>query len=210
MELMPRNKARPAARVSKPAVESPFSLGFRRARALEPTFWTSWTPLLLCFALLVGCADQPKETAQQRYDAAQSLFEQTAKGYHLRSAEAHGAARDQLLAKAAEGYTELLRKYADQPFWAVQALRSLGNVRATQGRIDDAIKAYFDVERKYPRQDWQVLQAWKSAADLLWENGRREEAQTFYKRIVVRFDQPMAQDIVQLIVRGSQLRLAGQ
>ena len=170
----------------------------------------AWKSVLLCIVLLAGCTDRPKETSKQRYDAARSLFEQTTRLYHLPAAEAQGAAREKLLAQAAQGYSRLVRKYADQPLWAMQALRSLGNVRAAQGRIDDAIANYSEVEQKYPRQDWEVLQSWKSAADLLWESGRKDDARRFYRKIVGRFDQPETQDIVQIIVRGSKARLEGK
>jgi tetratricopeptide (TPR) repeat protein len=159
-----------------------------------------------------GCASPEQKAAQhqQRYEAAQSLFEQTTKVFHLPSADADGAERERLLAQAAAGYDELLRKYPDQSHWSAQALRSLGNVRAEQGRLDEAVGLYARVGARYPREDWEVLQAWKSAGDLLWEAGRAAEARRFYEKIVERFDSEPAPAVVQLIVRGSKSRLAGR
>jgi hypothetical protein len=50
--------------------------------------------------------------------------------------------------------------------------------------------------------------AWKAAADLLWEAGRREEAKTFYRKVVVRFDKPESSQVVKAVLRGSRTRLA--
>ncbi|MCL5098242.1 MAG: tetratricopeptide repeat protein [Candidatus Omnitrophica bacterium] len=157
--------------------------------------------------MLASCST-PKQTPEQRYKAAQELFNQTTKLYHLPSAQASGAERVKLLEEAARGYEQLLNRYPDQPFWCAQALRSLGNVRADQGRLDDAIQCYRNVASKYPGQDWEVVQAWKSAADLLWEDGRRDEALEFYRKIVERFDTPNASQVIQTIVRGAKAKLA--
>ncbi len=123
--------------------------------------------MTLVVSALAGCAT-PK---QDRAADARKLFEQTVKQYHLPSAEAQGASRQQLLKQAAAGYERLLKTYRDQPYWCAQALRSLGNVRAEQGKLDDAVRLYVRVGDHYPQQDWEVLQAWKSAADLLWDAG---------------------------------------
>ncbi len=109
-------------------------------------------------------------------------------------------------AEAAAGYRRVLRQHPDQPYWCAQALRSLGNVRAAQGRPDEAVKLYRQVGERYPQQDWEVLQAWKSAADLLWEAGRQEEARQFYRQIVRRFDVPDAPAVVQTVVRAARAR----
>jgi len=108
---------------------------------------------------------------------------------------------------AAAGYERILRQYPDQPALCAQALRSLGNVRAMQGRLDDAVKLYRRVGTKYPACDWEVLQAWKSAADLLWDAGRKIEARQFYRQIVERFDQPDAPAVTKLISQASRNRL---
>src|SRR5207249_1837301 len=117
------------------------------------------------------------------------------------------AAREKLLAQAAAGYTTLAKKYSDQPFWAAQALRSLGNVRIAQGQTNLAIKIFSEVATKFPQLEWEVLQAWKSAADVLWEIGRQDESKLFYRKIVERFDLTDAQPIVKTIVHGSKIRL---
>ncbi len=169
---------------------------------------------LCVLALLVGiagCVAVDKEARQQqRATAAKELFEQTVQHYHLPSGEAQGAERERLLAQAAVGYERVLKQYSDQPHWCAPALRSLGNIRAAQGRMTDAVKLYRRLEKQFPREDWEILQAWKSAADLLWEAKQPEEAKEFYRKIIARFDQPDAAAIVKAIVRGSQSRLAGE
>ncbi len=160
----------------------------------------------LC-VLLTGCASGPKQTPEQRYLAAQELFDRTAANYHLPSAEAHGSARAKLLAQAAAGYQQVLKQYPDQPHWCAPALRSLGNVRAAQGRLNDAIRAYDRVAQQYSTEDWEVLQAWKSAADLLWDAGRREEGRGYYRKIVTQFDRPDIPAIYKIIVRSARNRL---
>lgn len=159
--------------------------------------------MTLVVSALAGCAT-PK---QDRAADARKLFEQTVKQYHLPSAEAQGASRQQLLKQAAAGYERLLKTYRDQPYWCAQALRSLGNVRAEQGKLDDAVRLYVRVGDHYPQQDWEVLQAWKSAADLLWDAGRNDEAGKFYRQIVARFDQPDAPPVIRTVVRVAQSRL---
>ena len=170
-------------------------------------FVASW-----CFTavLLAGCATPAQKTAreQQRATAAKDLFDQTTRSFHLPAATAQGAARDPLLQQATAGYERLLRLYPDQSLWAAMALRSLGNIRATQNRLNDAVAMYTRVAVRYPGQDWEILQAWKSAADLLSEAGRPAEARAFYQKIVTRFagsDQPA---VVKVIVSASQRRLA--
>jgi len=167
--------------------------------------------VLALFIGVMGCAAADKETRQQqRATAAKDLFEQTVKLYHLPSGEAQGAEREKLLAQAVSGYERLLKKYSDQPRWCAPALRSLGNIRAAQGRLADAVKLYSRLEKQFPREDWEILQAWKSAADLLWEAKRPEEARVFYRKIITRFDQPEASPIIKAILRGSKSRLAGE
>jgi tetratricopeptide (TPR) repeat protein len=164
--------------------------------------------LLLPLALLLcGCASQ-RQIPPQRYEAAKALFDQTTKMYHLPSAEAKGAEQDKLRNQAARGYTQLLKDYPDQADWCAQARRSLGNIRAVQGRLDEAVKHYTAVGQDYPGQEWEVLQAWKSAADLLWEAGRTAEARPFYENIIQQYDRPDAPAVVKLVVRGARSRLA--
>jgi tetratricopeptide (TPR) repeat protein len=154
--------------------------------------------------ILSGCATAPKT---DRAASGKTLFDQTVKQYHLPSADAKGAARDKLLARAADGYARLLRTYPDQPYWCAQSLRSLANIRAEQGHLDDAIKMYRQVGEHYPDFDWEVLQAWKSAADQLWDAGRQADANPFYQQIVTRFDQPDAPAVYKTIVRAAKARL---
>jgi tetratricopeptide (TPR) repeat protein len=159
---------------------------------------------LILVVLLTGCATPPK---QDPAVAAKELFNETTKLYHVPSAETKGAEQKRLLAAAAAGYERLLRTYPGQTFWCAQALRSLGNVRAAQGRTDDAVPLYRQVGEKYPDQDWEVLQAWKSAGDLLWNDSRQDEAKVFYRQIVERFDKPDVPPIFRAVVRGAKARL---
>lgn len=159
---------------------------------------------LLAVALL-GCATPPK---QDRAAAARQLFEQTVRQYHLPSAEAQGAERDRLLARAVDNYAQLLRSYPEQSYWCAQALRSLANVWAEQGRLSDAVKLYQQVGDEYLQYDWEVLQGWKSVADLLWDAGRQDDARAYYQKIVARFDQPDAPAVYEIIVRASRRHLA--
>jgi tetratricopeptide (TPR) repeat protein len=154
--------------------------------------------------VLAGCATPQK---QDPAAAAKQLFDETTKLYHIPSAEAKGGEQRRLLAEAAAGYEKLLRMYPSQSFWCAQALRSLGNVRATQGQTDEAIQLYRQVGEKYPDQNWEVLQAWKSAGDLLWNDARQEQAKVFYRKIVERFDKPDEPPIFLVVVRGVKSRL---
>lgn len=153
------------------------------------------TSLVSLLLLLAGCATPQK---QDRATDAKALFE--------KSVTLH---QERQFSEAAAGYARLLKTCRDQPYWCAQALRSLGNVRAAQGKLDEAVKLYRQVGENYPQQDWEVLQAWKSAGDLLWEAGRKDEAQQFYRQIITRFDKPDAPAVFRTIVRGSQARLTG-
>lgn len=154
----------------------------------------------------VGCGSKVG-TPDQRFAEAKALFESTAKTYHLPSAEARGPEQQRLLSSAASGYEAVVRQYSDQPFWCAQSLRSLANVRASQGQLDEAIKLYARVGDRYPAEEWEVLQAWKSAGDLLYEANRKSEASTFYQRIIQRFDVASSPAIVKATVRGAKRRL---
>lgn len=169
-------------------------------------FMPCWIVTLV--AVLAGCSS-PKESPQQRADAAQTLFDQTTKNFHLPSADAHGVERDRLQGQAATGYEQLLKRYPEQTHACAQATRSLANVRATQGRLDDAVNLYAAIARKYPAEDFDILMSWKSAADLLADAGRATEAKPFYEKILARFDKPDAAAVVKTIVRGSHARLTG-
>jgi hypothetical protein len=157
-------------------------------------------------ALLLLCGCRTSDPVR-RYSAAQQMFDRTVRECHLPAAQAQGAEKQRLLSLAADGYESLLRQYRDQPRWCAQALRSLGNVRAEEGRIDEAVGLYSRVARQYPAQDWEILQAWKSAADLLWDADRQGEARPFYQKIVHRFDVPESPPIMKTAVRGAKARL---
>jgi hypothetical protein len=168
--------------------------------------------LCVCVAIagLAGCGEKPKQTAEQRYVAAKTLFEKASRDYHIPSAQARGIERRQLEDQAADIYAQVARHYGDQPLWASQALRSLGNIRASQTNITEAVKLYAQVGDRFPAQDFEVLMAWKSAGDLLSDAGRQAEAKTFFEWIVARFDKPDALPIVQSVVRGCKARMNGQ
>jgi tetratricopeptide (TPR) repeat protein len=154
----------------------------------------------LALQLLTGCGRTEKTSAKE-------LFEQTVREHHLPSATATGAEKEKLLDQSAAGYERLLRLCRDEPYWCAQALRSLGNVRAAQGRLEDAVRLYDRVGAEYPTAEWDVLQAWKSAADLLWDAGRHDEATGFYEKIIHRFDSGNAAGVIGTIVRFSKSRL---
>ena len=140
--------------------------------------------------------------------AAQALFDRTTKEFHLPSAEATGARQKELLAQAAAGYEQLLREHPTHTNLCAQALRSLANIRATEGRLDDAIALHASVAKRYPAEEWEILQSWKSAGDLLTEAQRLPEAAPFYRQIIERFDHTNAAPVVQIIVRSARKRLA--
>jgi tetratricopeptide (TPR) repeat protein len=161
---------------------------------------------------LLGCGQKrlpPAANAQQRYDAAKGLFEKASREFHIPSAQARGSERARLEDQAAAIYTEVAAKYADQPIWAAQALRSLGNIHAARTNIDAAVKCYAQVAEKFARQDFEVLMAWKSAGDLLSDAGRFADAKVYYEKLMARFDRPEALPIVQSVVRGAKSRLQG-
>src|SRR3990172_8161861 len=173
-----------------------------------PTVPRFFAPLRMTILIgLIATAGCVSTNPEQRAAEAKDLFERTVREFHLPAAEAQGAARDKLLAQAAAGYEQLLRQHPNESFWCAQALRSLGNVRAEQDRLDEAVKLYRQVGERYPQQDWEVLQAWKSAADLLWDAGRREEARAFYQPIATRFDTADAPAVYQTIVKAAKNRL---
>ncbi len=150
-------------------------------------------------SVLLGCAPAPHETAQQ-------VFERTIREYHLPSAEASGTEREKLLAESATGYEQVLRLGKNDHPLCASALCSLGNVRAEQGRLDEAVKLWSQVGRRYPACDWEVLQAWKSAADLLWDAGRKSDAAPFYRQIFQRF-RSAPSPIMQTVARAASRRL---
>ena len=161
--------------------------------------------MTIMLLVITGCATKPNPI---HASAAKTLFEATVRNYHFPSATATGKERNRLLTEAAAGYERILHDYPDQNAWCAKSLRSLGNVRAEQGRLNDAIGLYRRVGDEYRQNDWEVLQAWKSAGDLLWDNSRQVEARKFYRQIITHFDHPDAALVVQTIVRAAKWRLA--
>jgi predicted negative regulator of RcsB-dependent stress response len=164
----------------------------------------------LLFAAIGTSCNSKKQSDSDSRTAAKNLFEQVTRDFHIPSADAKGAEKARLQEQAAAGYEVLLKKYPEQAFYAAQAERSLGNIRAVQGKIDEAVQHYAAVEKKYSTQEWEVIMSLKSAADLLWENGSKDQARGYYQKIVSRFDQPDASSIIKTVVNGSKRRLAGQ
>ena len=170
--------------------------------------YVCWCLITLLSLGLAGCAKRKGFAGRDSFAAAKELFDQTTRLYHLPADRAQGAIKDRLLKQAASGYQNLLRLYPDQSVWCAQALRSLANVRAVQGRLNEAVSIYGSVAERYPALVWDVLQAWKSAADLLWEAGRRNDADLFYQRIISRFDRAKEEpQVVKTVVQASKRRL---
>lgn len=167
----------------------------------------------LCLCILVraltGCGG-PSLTPAQDEAAARELFNTTVKQYHLPSAEASGEARARLLEQAAAGYQKVIEDHPAQTVWCAQALRSLGNVRVAQGRVDEAAELYHSVGQRYPTQEWDTLQALKAGGDTLWDAGHHASAREFYQTITQRFDRPNAPAIFRTVLRGARTRLADQ
>jgi tetratricopeptide (TPR) repeat protein len=169
--------------------------------------WRTWALLLPVLAfLLLGCHGK-KESPAERAEAAKGLFDGATKNFHTPSAQATGAEQTRLQDQAAAAYQQLLKQYPDQSYWAAQALRNLGNIRAVQTNVAEAVRLYSRVAEKYPGEEFEVLQAWKSAGDLLWEAKRPQEAAGFYQKIVARFDGTNQPSVVRLVVKGAKSRL---
>src|SRR5258708_28026033 len=114
---------------------------------------------LALIGLFFGIHGMAESVAIVPPQGARELFEQTLLQFHLPSAEARGAERQKLLARAAEGYERVLKTFPTVQPWAAQAMRSLGNVRAEQGLIDAAVRVYSEVDKKFPADEWEILQA---------------------------------------------------
>ncbi len=161
---------------------------------------------LACLSFL-GC-DAKKEKPVERSGGGRAFFEQTIEEFHNPSAGAVGTNRERLLGEAARRYELLLKEYPEEKDLCAQSLLGLGNIRASQGKTNEAVKLYATVSEKYPNRDWEVLQAWKAAADLQWDASRRDDAKKYYARIIERFDKADAPMITKTVVRGSKSRLA--
>jgi tetratricopeptide (TPR) repeat protein len=147
----------------------------------------------------------PEERRRQAEAALQRGVES-----HQRSAEADLPAidREALLRQATRHYRTVLNDYADETALCAKAQLNLGNVRAAQGRLDEAIACYTQVGRRYPDEDWEVFQAWKTAGDLLWDAGRKDEARAFYKRMVDRWPESGGSEVISQAVRAAARRVA--
>ena len=153
----------------------------------------------LFLSVLLGCTRAPHETARQ-------IFDRTLREDHLPSAEVSGAEREKLLAESAIGYEQVLRLGGNDRRLCASALRSLANVRAEQGRLDEAVKLWSQVGRQYPNCDWEVLQAWKSAADLLWDAGPAKCCDPIYRQIFERF-RSAPSPIMRTVARAANRRV---
>lgn len=162
---------------------------------------------LLLAAGFIAFAGPVSAALPEPASGARQLFEQTLSQFHLPSAEARGAQRKNLLLQASNGYSQILKSFPNDQPWAAQALRSLGNVRAEQGDINEAVRLYASLEKKYPGEDWEILQSWKAAGDLLADHQRKTEADVFFKKIIERFDKPEFSPIFRAVVKGSRARL---
>jgi tetratricopeptide (TPR) repeat protein len=162
--------------------------------------------MVLAWLSLVGCGSKNENVLEQPADG-HAFLEQIIKEFHNPSAGATGVERERLLSEAARRYEQLLKQHPEEKDLGAQALLGLGNVRASQGKTNEAVKLYATVGEKYPNRDWEVLQAWKAAGDLLWDGTRRDEAKKYYARIVERFDTIDAPMITKAIVRGSKSRI---
>lgn len=202
----PDNQRRLATRwAASPTRELVGSEGHRVSRRWSVV---SLAVLVVCL-LFAGCARNSTTATTDHADAARVQFERTTQTYNNTPLPAGKQERIRFLESVATGYTQLLHRYPDQPQWCAQALRSLGNVRAAEGRITDAVKIYERVGNEYPSDRWQVLQAWKSAADLLRENNQHAEAQVFYRKIIERFGDSDAPQLTRLIVAAAKSRAGG-
>jgi hypothetical protein len=161
--------------------------------------------LLAVVLAIVGCS---KEDEPPTGITARSELGRITKTLHEPSATAPANERRRMQDEAAARYAELVKRYPRESNVCAQALRSIGNIRASQTNIDDAVKHFAAVGDRYPTEDWEVLRAWKSAGDLLWDGGRTNDARRFYNQIVTRFNDTNAPAIYQAVVRGSKSRLA--
>ncbi len=177
-----------------------------------------WSVFAVALMALASCGPGPKpapsapaapKSTPERASAAQRLFDQSTRDFHLPSAEATGTRRTTLLDGAAALYRQVLRDYPEQHHWCAQSQRSLGNVMAEQGDLAGALGQFDALSRHYPDEEWEILQAWKSAGDLLWLADLKDEARAHYRRIVERFDQPNRPQVYQLIVQAAKKRQAG-
>ncbi|MCF7709120.1 MAG: tetratricopeptide repeat protein [Verrucomicrobia bacterium] len=101
----------------------------------------------------MSCATH-RQPAVEHDGNTKALFESIVNDYHLPSADAVGEEKRKLLEAAADGYERLLRDCDGQSIWCAQALRSLGNVRVEQGRLEEAIEIFRRVGKEYSDFKW--------------------------------------------------------
>jgi len=166
-------------------------------------------PLFILLLALLGCSPTNPKTPHNAPIPPKALFERTTKTFHVPSTERRGPTKKHSRARRLQVTNSCLKTYPDQDIGPRNPSAIWWNIRATQGKLDEAVNHYANVEKKYPQQRWEVLMSSKSAADLLWEAGRRTEAKPFYQKIVAQYDRPESPQVEKTIVRGSKLRLTG-
>ena len=95
--------------------------------------------IVIAAGFLFGCK-QKEPLAVEKPTAARALFERITKEFHAPSVEAKGAERDRLLDEAARNYERLIKEFPDERDLCAQSLRALGNIHASQGKTDEAVK----------------------------------------------------------------------
>ena len=165
--------------------------------------------VLSCVILHSGCSLRPESSTPPAPTplSAQAIYDRTAANFHQPAAEARGAEQARLLTEAAAGYEHVLKRFPRETNVCLLATRGLANVRASQGRIDDAVRIHVSLTNLPAASDWDRLIALKSAADLLWDARREAEAKPLYHQLVESFDRPGVSQMTQTIVRGSRTRL---
>lgn len=183
-----------------------------RAGGSTPVGASLATPACVFAALALilaaaGCQSSRARPAK-RAASAKHAFNLVVRQAHVPAGDStNDIERAELLVRAAAGYQDIVKRYPDQPQWAAQSLRSLGNVYQLQGRPADALSAYDRVGRDYPGEHWEVIQAWKSAGDLLLDTGDREGAARYFRRIVDTYDRADAAPMFRTLVDISRRRL---
>jgi TolA-binding protein len=104
--------------------------------------------LLVAVASLHCSCSKRKETAAQRYEAAQTLFEQAAKELRNAFVETNDVAHQRMWARAADDYQAILKRYPDQTDWCTQATQRLGSLQTALTNLDEAAKTEFDQTTK--------------------------------------------------------------
>jgi len=106
--------------------------------------------------------------------------------------------------RLAADYEKLRRDCPAHEHAAAVAARSIGNIRLSQGRLNDAVDWYHRVASDYPGESWEVMQSLKSAADALYDHGETGRAREFDQRLLATFagpDLPRAMELIVGVVR---------